>query len=108
MKSILFTLTCLCFQFITAQPYNLFLKAKKEKYDGPQWTQKNKASIDLSQVSFTNWNSGGVNSISGLLGLESYLRCLVSNRFMYSKKKLLVTSANKFTLKIYYFMVTYR
>lgn len=71
MKQFFLILICLVFNFTTAQPDSLFLKAKKVKYDGPQWKQKNKASVDLSQVSFTNWNSGGSNSISGLLGLES-------------------------------------
>lgn len=34
------------------------------------WHRINKASLDISQVSFVNWNAGGTNSISGLLGLE--------------------------------------
>tara|TARA_R110002049_G_scaffold41236_8_gene124515 strand:+ start:7198 stop:8157 length:960 start_codon:yes stop_codon:yes gene_type:complete len=71
MKNILLTLVCLFSLIIGAQPDSLFLKKKKEKYDGPQWKQENKASFDLNQVSFTNWNSGGSNSISGLLGFES-------------------------------------
>ena len=56
---------------LLAQPDSLFIKEKKQKYDGPQWLQVNNASVDLSQVSFVNWNSGGTNSISGLLGLKS-------------------------------------
>ena len=71
MKNIFLALVFFLFQFLSAQPDSLFLKSKPEKYDGPEWTQKNKASMDLNQVSFTNWNSGGSNSISGLLGLES-------------------------------------
>lgn len=71
MRNILIPLFCLCFKFLMAQPDSLFLKPKKVKYDGPQWTQKNKAILDLNQVSFTNWNSGGTNSISSLLGLRS-------------------------------------
>jgi len=31
------------------------------------WTEENKAGIDISQISFVNWNAGGNNSISGLL-----------------------------------------
>lgn len=34
------------------------------------WRNVNKASLDISEVSFVNWNAGGTNSISGLLGLE--------------------------------------
>lgn len=71
MKNILLILVCLFSQFIIAQPDSLFLKSKPEKYDGPQWIQKNKASVDLSEVAFVNWNSGGSNSISGLFGVES-------------------------------------
>lgn len=72
MKNILLTtLICLIFQCISAQPDSLFLKSKPKKYDGPQWARKNKASLDLSEVTFVNWNSGGTNSISGLLGFES-------------------------------------
>lgn len=52
---------------IYAQPDSLYLK-EKIKYTGPQWKQKQKASVDVSQVSFTNWNAGGSNSISALLG----------------------------------------
>ena len=73
MKYSLFFLVCLCFQFSNAQPDSLYIKEIKQKYTGPQWTQKNKASIDLSEVAFVNWNSGGSNSISGLLGLISKL-----------------------------------
>ena len=34
------------------------------------WRNVNKASLDISEVSFVNWNAGGTSSISGLLGLE--------------------------------------
>ena len=34
------------------------------------WNQVNRASIDIREVAFVNWNAGGSNSISGLLGLE--------------------------------------
>ncbi|WP_370478400.1 DUF3078 domain-containing protein [Tamlana flava] len=54
-----------------AQPDSLFIKKVQEKYEGPQWIQKNKVSLDLSEVAFVNWNSGGTNSISGLLGFET-------------------------------------
>lgn len=73
MKYSLFFLVYLCFQFSNAQPDSLYIKEIKLEYTGPQWTQKNKASFDLSEVAFVNWNSGGSNSISGLLGLKSKL-----------------------------------
>ncbi|MGA1226967.1 MAG: DUF3078 domain-containing protein [Tamlana sp.] len=71
MKNIFLLVFCLCFQFLIAQPDSLFIKEKKEKYIGPQWEQKNKASLYLSEVAFVNWNAGGTNSISGLLGFET-------------------------------------
>ncbi|MCL5129572.1 DUF3078 domain-containing protein [Algibacter sp. L4_22] len=71
MKNFFLIIACLLIQCIYAQPDSLFLKVKKQKYEGPQWEKKNKATFDLSQVSFVNWNSGGSNSISGLLGFET-------------------------------------
>ncbi|AJR04666.1 DUF3078 domain-containing protein [Siansivirga zeaxanthinifaciens] len=71
MKNLLLIVVCFFFQIGLAQPDSLFLKVKVKKYDGPQWEQKNKGSIYLSEVAFSNWNSGGSNSISGLLGIES-------------------------------------
>jgi len=73
MKYILLILVCLNFNFNYAQPDSLYIKEIKEKYTGPQWNQKNKAFVDINQVSFTNWNSGGSTSISGLLGVTSEL-----------------------------------
>ncbi|WP_396600395.1 DUF3078 domain-containing protein [Algibacter sp. R77976] len=73
MKYLLVFIVTLCFQFSNAQPDSLYIKEKKEKYTGPQWKQKNKATVDINQVSFTNWNSGGSTSISGLIGLVSSL-----------------------------------
>ncbi|TXE10171.1 DUF3078 domain-containing protein [Seonamhaeicola algicola] len=71
MRYTILVLFCLSFIFANAQPDSLYLKEKPKKYDGPQWVRKNKATIDLNQVSFVNWNAGGVNSISGLVGLEA-------------------------------------
>jgi hypothetical protein len=71
MKNALLIIVCSFFQFISAQPDSLFLKAKKPKYDGPLWIQENKVSAYLSEITFVNWNSGGSNSIAGLLGVES-------------------------------------
>ncbi|MFI1770746.1 DUF3078 domain-containing protein [Thalassobellus citreus] len=72
MKNVLLVIFSFFFQFITAQPDSLFIKKPKpEKYVGPQWIQKNKATLDLNEVAFSNWNSGGTNSISGLLGVKA-------------------------------------
>ncbi|WP_111308415.1 DUF3078 domain-containing protein [Confluentibacter sediminis] len=70
MKSIFFILFCFIFNFSNAQPDSLFLKDKKEKEIRPEWIQKNKFSVDLNEVTFVNWNAGGSNSISALLGYQ--------------------------------------
>ncbi|GAB1858499.1 DUF3078 domain-containing protein [Flavobacteriaceae bacterium MHTCC 0001] len=69
MRKLTITLIFFSVQLSIAQPDSLYLKEKKV-YDGPVWKQKQKASIDLSQVSFTNWNAGGTNSISAILGYK--------------------------------------
>jgi hypothetical protein len=71
MKHLQIIFVCLFFNLSFAQPDSLFIKEKKQKYTGPQWIQKNKGTVDINQVSFTNWNAGGSSSISGLLGLIS-------------------------------------
>lgn len=73
MKNSLVILVFLLAQVVFAQPDSLFIKfhPEKPKYEGPEWKQKNKFGVDLSEVAFVNWNSGGSNSISGLFGLES-------------------------------------
>ncbi|TYB80318.1 DUF3078 domain-containing protein [Bizionia gelidisalsuginis] len=37
------------------------------------WTNKNKVGLDLSEVTFVNWNAGGSNSISALSGFITNL-----------------------------------
>ena len=31
------------------------------------WKKENKVGLDISQITFVNWNAGGNNSVSGLL-----------------------------------------
>lgn len=73
MKNIVLIFVCLFFQFISAQPDSLYIIREEPKDDfiRPEWVQVNRATFDLSEVAFVNWNSGGTNSISGLLGVES-------------------------------------
>ena len=52
--------------FISAQ--NLDLTLYPEDYVTSHWKEVNTASLDISEVAFVNWNSGGSNSISGLIG----------------------------------------
>ena len=69
MKIYISAVMLLCFIYSHAQPDSLYIKEDKV-YDGPLWKYNQKANIDLSQVNFTNWNAGGTNSISALLGYQ--------------------------------------
>lgn len=73
MKNLLLiNLLFLC-QLLNAQPDSLFIKPKHKELGNPKWIQKNKAGVDISEVAFVNWNSGGSNSISALVGVASSL-----------------------------------
>ena len=56
-----------CFNWLQAQPDSLFLKPIPEVPIFYGWNTKKEAGFYLNQVSFSNWNSGGTNSISGIL-----------------------------------------
>lgn len=52
-------------QSLFAQPDSLFLKPKVvQEFYG--WNNKKEVGVYINQVSFTNWNAGGVNSISAI------------------------------------------
>ncbi len=42
------------------------LKDRFIEKEETNWVKKNQAGVDLSEVAFVNWNSGGTNSFSGL------------------------------------------
>ncbi|MCB0399562.1 MAG: DUF3078 domain-containing protein [Winogradskyella sp.] len=52
--------------YLNAQPDSLFLTEPVSKLN-VGWNTKNEVGLYLNQVSFTNWNSGGTNSISAIL-----------------------------------------
>lgn len=71
IKNFLLVLLFLFFSIaLFAQPDSLFIKEKIKKIQQPEWKKKSKASLDLSEVTFVNWNSGGSNSVSALLGFS--------------------------------------
>lgn len=70
MKNILFVLCFLLFNVAVAQPDSLYLKKKVEKEKRPEWVKKQRFTVDLNEVSFVNWNAGGSNSISALVGYQ--------------------------------------
>lgn len=43
---------------------------KKKKADPIYWKRINKLGLNISQVAFVNWNSGGTNAVSGLMYSE--------------------------------------
>ncbi|WP_369048893.1 DUF3078 domain-containing protein [Tenacibaculum sp. UWU-22] len=67
---IIFSLLTSYFSILHAQSSSVFFK-KLQKTDSLRWINTNKANIDISEVSFINWSSGGSNSIAGRLGLNS-------------------------------------
>lgn len=43
------------------------------------WTKENKVGLDISQITFVNWNAGGNNSISGLIKAQFVRTYTVGN-----------------------------
>ncbi|EDP71664.1 hypothetical protein FBALC1_04232 [Flavobacteriales bacterium ALC-1] len=56
-----------CSSHLFAQPDSLFFQKKKKEEIKLGWYTKKEVGLTLNQVSFTNWNSGGTNSISGII-----------------------------------------
>lgn len=56
---------------LLAQPDSLFLKKNKKDDIQTGWRTKKEVGLYLNQVSFTNWNAGGTNSISGILSSKA-------------------------------------
>ena len=60
--------------FVIAQPDSLFFVKKKTKDIKLGWVTKKEVGLYLNQVSFTNWNAGGTNSISAILSGKATAR----------------------------------
>ncbi len=73
MKKLLIIPFFLLVQVLIAQPTSIFMSAKPDSDYAikPEWIKNNRAGIDLSEVTFVNWNSGGSNAVSALLKSES-------------------------------------
>lgn len=63
----IFSVFMLCSQFLFAQPDSLYFQKKKKEDIQLGWRTKKEVGLYLNQVSFTNWNAGGTNSISGII-----------------------------------------
>jgi hypothetical protein len=66
-------------QIVQSQPDSVFFKAKDDKLLIPTWTIKKEAGLLFNQVSFTNWNAGGVNSIAATV----YTRASANYKYKY-------------------------
>jgi hypothetical protein len=66
---VIFGVFMLCSSILHAQPDSLYFQKKVKKNDDIQlgWRTKKEVGLYLNQVSFTNWNAGGTNSISGII-----------------------------------------
>ena len=48
------------------------IQEKIKRFHMPSfWTKTNRATINLNEVAFVNWNAGGNNSVSGIMSLHS-------------------------------------
>lgn len=64
-------------------------------YDMPVfWTNTNKFSLQASEVAFSNWNGGGANSISALLGIDLE-RNYKDKNFKWDNQLIIRAGANK-------------
>ena len=70
MKYIFVLAFCLSIQLVHSQNDSTVVKAVDSL---PKWEQKNRAGLDINEVTFVNWSAGGSNSISALFGFTSSL-----------------------------------
>ncbi|NRR92755.1 DUF3078 domain-containing protein [Winogradskyella undariae] len=63
----IFSVFVLCSSVLFAQPDSLYFQKKKNEVIQLGWKTKKEVGLTLNQVSFTNWNAGGTNSISGIV-----------------------------------------
>ncbi|WP_411768343.1 DUF3078 domain-containing protein [Winogradskyella sp. A3E31] len=65
-----------------AQPDSLYILPEKEKkLDTLKWKLKEEVGLYLNQVSFTNWNAGGSNSISAIVSGKASAKYKADNIF---------------------------
>lgn len=69
----LFFITALWFVSVSSAQNKEIITHKPIPDSSKVWRLENKAAIDLSEVTFVNWNAGGANSISALSSLISTL-----------------------------------
>ena len=58
------------------------------------WTKENKVGLDISQITFVNWNAGGNNSISGLVKGQ-FIRTFIKDNIHWKNELIMRYGINK-------------
>jgi hypothetical protein len=86
---------CLTFLLFFTLQNNVAQITKTEVKDSTsKWSKVNKVGLDISQISFVNWNAGGNNSISGLLR-GHFIRAYVNGNFHWKNELITRYGINK-------------
>lgn len=67
---VVFIIALFAFNKVYSQPDSLFISNKEEVVKPVRWVKTSEVGLYLNQVSFTNWNAGGTNSISAIASGE--------------------------------------
>jgi hypothetical protein len=63
---IVFRFVLIFFLWISASCFSQNIITTKVLDTVSHWTQKNQLGFDVSEIAFSNWNAGGVSTISGV------------------------------------------
>ena len=74
--------------FFALQKNNAQVIKTEVKDSTSQWVKVNKVGLDISQISFVNWNAGGNNSVSGLLK-GNFIRAYIKGNFHWKNSNFL-------------------
>ena len=78
----LLALSLVCFSTTKAQPDSLFIQNENEKaLDTLKWRLNEEVGLYVNQVSFTNWNAGGSNSISAIVSGKASAKYKANDMF---------------------------
>ena len=83
VSKIQFLILIFSLSFISAwsQPDSIFLKSEKDKTKDFGWKTKKEVGMYFNQVSFSNWNAGGSNSISAIFNGRAEANYKTKNLF---------------------------
>jgi len=77
----IFSLFLICSSQLFSQPDSLYFQNNNKDDIQLGWRTKKEVGIYLNQVSFTNWNAGGANSISAILSAQAQANYKSENLF---------------------------